>query len=374
MKKNKFNIMVLGDIHFGKKNDSKLYQDLQKYFIDYIPEFEKECGKLGMIVIVGDLFDRIIKMSETSSNYVLKFIESLCNISSEKGIYLRLIKGTKGHDFNQLNNFLHLEANHPLFKIIHTREKECIEWGDYIYNILYLPEEYPENYNKYYNEYLNIKSDENKYDFIFGHGMIDFVAYTGDENILRKIKRNEAIHKADTLDKICNYYTIFGHIHDLKEYKDKIYYTGSFERFSFADQEEKGYIVLSINPDDDYKEIYFIENENASTYYILNLDEYEFNSTEEKLTFIDECKNKYNYVKIIVPENEENKELLKKVVSSEVSIQIKNSVKEEIVDERFRFLINRELPVDESISKYIEITTGKKLSNDIINKIISKEN
>lgn len=374
MNKNTFNIMVLGDIHFGKKNDSKLYSDLQEYFLNYIPNFEKEYGKLGMIVIAGDLFDRIIKMSETPSNYVLKFVESLCNISTESGVYLRIIKGTKGHDFNQLNNFLHLEAKNPLFKIINTREKETIEWGDYFYNILYLPEEYPEDYNKYYKGYLDVKKDEDKYDFIFGHGMMDFVAFTGDENILRKIKRNEAVHKADNLCKICNYYTVFGHIHDMKEYRDKIYYTGSFERFSFADQEDKGFIAISINPDDDYQEIMFVENENASSYFVLNLDEYEFEDTESKLTFIEECKSKYNYVKVIVPENEKNKELLKKIVSSEVSIQIKNSVKEEIVDERYRDIVERKLPVDQSIAKFIYIDKGKKVPLTTINKIIAKEN
>ena len=369
MKKNTFNIIHIADIHFGKKNDKKLYNDLKNNFLDNIPIINKEYP-IGMVVIEGDLFDRVIKMSELSSNYVIKFIEELCQLSDKYKFYLRLIKGTKGHDYNQLLNFLPLTIRYPLFKIISSVEKEEIKYKDYFYEILYLPEEYPENYKEYYKDFINKKV---KYDFIFGHGMIDAVSFTGDEETKRKIKRNEAVHSLETLNSICNYYTVFGHIHDMKSFSDDtVLYVGSFERFSFADQEDKGFLLTSVDPETDAMDAIFYENPDASTYHIEDLSNYEFNNTEEKIKFIEELKSEYDYVKIILNEKEDNKELLKNVISSDVKIQMNNKIEDDVVDERFRFILNRELPLNESISKYINLVYNKNISPTKINEFITK--
>lgn len=362
------NILHIADIHFGKKNDSKLYQDLLEGFINRIPEIQKEFNHIDAVIIEGDLFDRVIKMSENSSMYVIKFMEKLCEMTKTYGFYLRLIRGTKGHDYNQLRNFIHMEESYPLFKIINTVSTEDLEMNGYEYSILYLPEEYPENYDKYYKNYLN-----QEYDYIFGHGMIDFVSFTGDESVKRKITRNEAVHKVDTLNKITNYFVIFGHIHDMMNYKnkDKIMYVGSFERFSFADQEVKGFLLTRVDPETGDTEVIFYENENASVYNILNLDDYEFETTEDKIKFIDEEKKKCDYLKVIINKDEENKELLKGVLSSDIKIESHNKIPEDVVDERFMFLIKRELPLDQSIKKYIQLTINKDYKLEDINKYIS---
>lgn len=368
--KRALNTLHIADIHFGKKNDQKLYNDLKSNFLDNIPEIIKEYDHLDLIVIEGDLFDRVIKMTEVSSNYVLKFITELCELSAKYNFYIRLIQGTKSHDNNQLNNFNHLEVKYPLFKMFKTVNTEILSVRDYDYKLLYLPEEYPENYKKYYKPYFN---HEEHYDMILGHGMIDFVAFTGNEEIKSKIKRNEAVHSVDNLLNFCDYFCVFGHIHDFQNYNDmdKVFYTGSFERFSFADQEDKGYLLTRIDPETDETESVFYENENASTYNILNLSDYEFESTEDKLAFIEEEKNKCDYLKVIINKDESNKDLLKGVLSSDIKIESHNKLPEEVVDERFNFLIKKELPIDKSIAKYIELTTGEKVTTTSINKLIS---
>lgn len=373
--KNNFNILNIADIHFGKKNDKKLFNDLNNNFLQQIPNIIKKYNHLNMVIIEGDLFDRVIKMTEISANYVLKFITDLCELSNKYNFYLRIINGTKSHDNNQLNNFSHLEIKYPLFKIIRTVFTENItvsynKTDEIEYSILYLPEEYPENYKEYYKDYLN---KNNKYDFIFGHGMIDFVSFTGNESIKYRLKRNETVHSVDLLNDICIYFTIFGHIHDRKNYKNKnkIMYVGSFERFSFKDQEPKGFLFTSVNPDNDKTIIEFYENKNASTYNILDLSNYNFSSTEEKLKFIKEEKNKCNYLKLIIDKNENNNDLLKGVLDSDIKIESHNKLPQETIDEKYNFLINEELPFDKSIEKYIEITNDKKISTEVINKIIN---
>jgi DNA repair exonuclease SbcCD nuclease subunit len=348
---------------------------LNENFLKEIPNIIKEYDHLNMVVIEGDLFDRVIKMTEASANYVLRFVTELCELSKKYNFYLRIINGTKSHDNNQLNNFSHLEVKYPLFKIFRTVSTEIISIPVgknkvYDYSILYLPEEYPENYSSYYNKFLN---PEENYDMIFGHGMIDFVAFTGNEEDKKKLRRNESVHSVDTLDNVCNYFTIFGHIHDKKNYKDedKIIYVGSFERFSFADQEDKGFLLTTINPETGDTEAIFYENKNASVYKIININDYNFETTEEKLEFIENEKTTCDYLKVIISKDEDNKDLLKGVLSSDIKIETHNDIPEDVVDERFNFLFKKELPIDKSIAKYIELTTGKKVSTEVINKLIS---
>lgn len=373
--KNNFNVLNIADIHFGKKNDKKLFETLNENFLKKIPSIIKENDHLDMVVIEGDLFDRVIKMTEISANYVLKFVTELCELSKKYNFYLRIVNGTKSHDNNQLNNFSHLEIKYPLFKIFRTVDTEiiekmingdeCVEWS-----ILYLPEEYPEDYKSYYKSFFKKKDG---YDFIFGHGMMDFVAFTGNDEIKSKIKRNEAVHSVDTLDKICNYCTVFGHIHDKQNYKDenKFMYVGSFERFTFADQEPKGFLLTSADLEGNLK-VKFYENPDASTYKIIDIEDYDFETTEEKIQFIESEKKKYDYIKVIIDKEEENKDLLKSVLASDIKVETHNKLPEEVADSRFDFLIKKELPIDKSIAKYIELTTGEKITTEVINKLIVK--
>lgn len=358
--KTDFNVLNIADIHFGKKNDQKLYDDLKENFIEEIPKIISEYDHLNMVIIEGDLFDRVIKLTELASNLALKFVHEMCELSAKYNFYFRIVKGTSSHDNSMLNNFNHLEIKYPLFKMIKTVNTETIK----NYKILYVPEEYPEDYKKYYKDYLN-----DNYDFIFGHGMIDFVAYTGEV----KVKRNEAVHAAATLDKICKYFCIFGHIHDFKNYndEDKIMYTGSFERFSFADQEDKGYLLTRVNSKTNESEVLFYENPNASVYKVLNISSYNFNSTEEKLNFINEEKKTCDYLKVIIDKEEDNKELLKNIMASDIKVESHNKIPEEVADERFNFLIKKELPRDQSISKYIDITKGKKIASSRVSEFLS---
>ena len=370
-----FNVYTIADIHFGKKNDKKLNDSLQDFFIDNINTIINDYDHINMVIILGDLFDRVIKMSEYSAKLVIDFINQLSELSQKHRFYLRILKGTKSHDYNQLNNFSKWEIENPLFKIINTVSKENIEYNDIEYSILYLPEEYPANYDKYYKEFINKRAN---YDFIFGHGMIDFVSYTGNEEEIKLLSRSEAVHKVEMLDKITNIACLFGHVHDFKNHKDedKIMYVGSFERYSFADVEDKGTIFVSFNPDGD-KEVIFFENENASTYYLCDfndLDNMKDSSIEDQLKLISNLQSEYDYVKIRYFNDSDSKQLMKKLStdqSNDIVIEVKNNkIMDESIDSRFEFIIQRKYELPKMINKYINIITGKDISEEKIKKFI----
>lgn len=357
--KNSFNMAVIADIHFGKKDDVKLYEELNNYFIQFIKN-EKD---LNLIVIAGDLFDRVIKMNEFTAKIIMDFVMKIIELCKEKNILFRIIKGTKTHDFNQLQVFHNLENEYDFFKIYEKVDIETIEGLKF----LYLPEEYPESIYSYYEKYLN-----NEYDCIIGHGMIDFVSYTGDDDSERMV-RNAPVWKAKDLMNICNGPIVFGHIHDFHEYKEKIYYCGSFSRFSFADKEDKGFLYFSINKKDSSDfEPCFYENEEAPKYYEIDFNNFKGDSAS-KMKLIEALKKEYDFIKVKADKQTDDIDLLKTLMSKDESlkVEVKNiTTDEDKVDEKFLFILNREYDLNETVSRFIKIKYDKNISAKRIKEIL----
>ena len=364
--KNNFRIVTIADSYFGKKDDNKLYNELKINFLDVIQEIQNEDYKINMVCIAGDLFDRIIKMNEYSAKLIFDFVSDLCYFSQKYHVYLRILKGTKTHDFNQLQVFKNLELKYSNFRIINTVETEKING----IKILYLPEEYPENIYEYYNVYLN-----QTYDCILGHGMIDCVAFVPDDNSERMV-RNAPVWKLEDLMNICNGPVIFGHIHDFHEFKDKVYYCGSFSRFSFADKEDKGFLMFDINEKNTKEyEGNFYENENAPTYKTIDINDFSNLDNEAKIKLINNIKKEYDFVKIKAESNSsESLDIIKNITSEDPSIkmEIKNiSVEENKVDEKYLFILKREYDIFNTIQKFIKIKYNKDISTEKIKSVIS---
>ena len=160
-------LVNISDIHIGKKDDIRLEKEL-KIFLDYVNDNFK---KIDILTISGDLFDRVLTANEYGTVLAINFVKSLLEVTSKNNIPFRIIKGTRSHDFNQLDilKFLSKE-NKELFRIIEKNEHEEIKG----YKVLYLPEEYPTDYDDFYKENL-LSVEDNTYDIILGHGMIDFI-------------------------------------------------------------------------------------------------------------------------------------------------------------------------------------------------------
>ena len=59
---NKLKIFVISDIHFGIKDSSKLFNELNEIFIPKLNE------TVDAVIIAGDLFDRILKLEKGTIN------------------------------------------------------------------------------------------------------------------------------------------------------------------------------------------------------------------------------------------------------------------------------------------------------------------
>lgn len=359
-------LVNISDIHIGKKDDMRLKEELEIFF-DYL----KDTENIDMITISGDLFDRVLTANEYGTALALEFIQRLIDLYIPE-IDIRIIKGTRSHDFNQLDIlkvFKEKAGSH--FKIIEKNEVEVFNG----YKILYLPEEYPTDYDDFYKENL-LGVEDKVYDFIIGHGMIDFIAFTGYEDDSENRVHGTPTHKADDLIRVTKGPIIFGHIHEKQEYKDKIYYTGSYSRYSFDTPSEKGFMVFDIDDDDPSKfKMTFIENTKAPTYAVLDIDKLNLEGVDDHVKYIKELSDKYDFVKIKTG-NKANLDIARALTEKDSSIKVQsvNKEKETIkVDPKYEYILKKELPLNETIRKFMNEEYDKDIDLDFISKVISED-
>lgn len=359
-------LVNISDIHIGKKDDMKLKEELEIFF-DYL----KDTENIDMITISGDLFDRVLTANEYGTTLALEFIQRLIDLYVPE-IDIRIIKGTRSHDFNQLDIlkvFKEKAGSH--FKIIEKNEVEVFNG----YKILYLPEEYPTDYDDFYKENL-LGVEDKVYDFIIGHGMIDFIAFTGYEDDSENRVHGTPTHKADDLIRVTKGPIIFGHIHEKQEYKDKIYYTGSYSRYSFDTPSEKGFMVFDIDDDDPSKfKMTFIENTKAPTYAVLDIDKLNLEGVDDHVKYIKELADKYDFVKIKTG-NKANLDIARALTEKDSSTKVQsvNKEKETIkVDPKYEYILKKELPLNETIRKFMNEEYDKDIDLDFISKVISED-
>ena len=359
-------LVNISDIHIGKKDDMRLKEELEIFF-DYL----KDTENIDMITISGDLFDRVLTANEYGTTLALEFIQRLIDLYVPE-IDIRIIKGTRSHDFNQLDILkVFKEKSGSHFKIIEKNEVEVFNG----YKILYLPEEYPTDYDDFYKENL-LGVDDRVYDFIIGHGMIDFIAFTGYEDDSENRVHGTPTHKADDLIRVTKGPIIFGHIHEKQEYKDKIYYTGSYSRYSFDTPSEKGFMVFDIDDDDPSKfKMTFIENTKAPTYAVLDIDKLNLEGVDDHVKYIKELSDKYDFVKIKTG-NKANLDIARALTEKDSSIKVQsvNKEKETIkVDPKYEYILKKELPLNETIRKFMNEEYDKDIDLDFISKVTSED-
>lgn len=360
--------LTIADIHFGKKDDAKLYAQLKKYFITKI---KKEGNKLDYVIVAGDLFDRILKLNELGSILAIKFMLELIELSVEYGFVVRVLKGTKTHDFNQLNNFKYLEAkHHPRFRIIETVEEEEIVPEVFF---LYLPEEYVANPEEYYKPYFELE-DGIKYDMIFFHGTFDFIGFVPDIESERHVK-NAPIFKLDQISNIVYGKALGGHIHT-RFVENKVEYTSSFTRTCFGEEKPKGFLEVFYDTETLKCTTKFIENEDAPIYITFRVEELDGETLEDKMKLLNELKKEYDHVRVIAKDiQDEDVAVMKSLLSKDenLKIDIKRKDLEDTVEPEYMFIINREYDLPTTIQKYSLLEYGVSIPISTINAILDPD-
>lgn len=347
------NILCIADIHFGKiNNEEEMYNALKKYFIGYAEKIKPE-----LIVICGDSYDSKVFTNSNANIYMNKFIKDCIGTGST----IIILEGTEAHDRHQINALSHYISDK--FFIVNTVTKLNILG----LKLLILPEEYVRNEN-YYSEYL-----DDKYDFIFGHGMSSHVGFstkTSDEIVVKPY-----VWKAKELAKICKHYTVFGHIHTHSEYNNFIY-SGSFSRLNFGEMEPKGFIHLKLDKNKCSYE--FIENKDAPLF----TDIYESKLPDDVDNLLNNLRGyqeNNDYLRIIVDQSDDSKfNTIKGFVQTHRNCSIKRIVdsSEKKIEKIAENIKEKQTLLHDKLSKYknlsfIEIT--QRIAKEDYHIDISKE-
>ena len=249
----KYKGALIADIHFGALPIDDLYNELQM-FLDYIDKKD-----IDFIIILGDWFDRKLNMNSKDAKYSTICFERICQIAMNNNIKVRMIQGTESHDNNQLEILEILAKNkHIDFKVFYEVGEEELFPN---FNVLYVPEEYITSFDDKYGKYMN-----NNYDMIFGHGVIQEVKFASYLQQTEKTMKKAPIFKSNMLMSICDGPIFFGHVHTRDVFHDRVYYVGSYSRWMFGEEEDKGFYTVKYDNKTKEFETKFIVNQLAKRY------------------------------------------------------------------------------------------------------------
>ena len=244
---------ILSDVHIGALPADVLKNELRSEFFNIIEE-----ENVDIVVIAGDLLDHKLSFNSEDSKLAIEMIEEL-----SKKYKVRILKGTKTHDLNQLSNFSYLEEKPDVdVRVFNVMSTEVIDG----IKILYMPEEYLEDYFGVYEELLNPKEP---YNIGLFHGTWNFAGYVSKiQESERSIKHAPLFKYDDMKDKAQIF--IGGHIHT-GDTHGNVFYTGSFSRWCMGEENRKGFIIAEFD-ETGYVDHTFHENKLARKFITLDVN------------------------------------------------------------------------------------------------------
>lgn len=231
--KDVFKIVSIADIHFGTLDPLYTYTQLKKQVLDRLVNLD-----FDIFAICGDLFDARYMSNNPIVSYAILFINDLVQLCASRNASLIIIEGTQSHDNGQLSLFYHY-AQDPMLDV-RIVEEISFEYVKGL-KILCIPEKYgiPES------EYQKAFFENGRYDLCLLHGTYKN-SYRGSE--IATLKSNHAPVFSMNVFENCAGPILMGHYHKAGCYEQYAYYNGSPLRFSFGEEEDKGFLVTLYNP------------------------------------------------------------------------------------------------------------------------------
>ena len=258
-------IAVISDIHLGHKRNKavNIIRNLDKCFSN-----NKTLAGLDIVFLAGDVFDELLHLDDPSVGHIKLWIARLLRRCYQLKIKVRVLEGTPSHDRKQSILFVTLnEINSKSgdklcdLKYIDILDIEYIE--EYNMNILYVPDEWGTSAQDCLDQVKAKLSEKNlaAVDCSIMHGMFGYQVPAGLTHLPH---HDEEEYLNLTLGPI-----FIGHIHEHSTYS-RIIAQGSADRLSHNEEEPKGYIKATIEPDLTFTAT-FIENKDAAIYKTITI-------------------------------------------------------------------------------------------------------
>lgn len=394
----KYKGLIISDIHVGAMDLEKLQEEFKCMVIDEI----KSMDTLDFLVITGDFFDSKFYLGSKQAVTAHAMLDNLIEVCKEKGTVIRIVYGTESHENNQYDVLSVLKNNDEIKVIKYACEEELLPE----LHVLYLPEEHLTDKNVYYKDFFE---GINKYDYVFGHGVIREVmkeaAVTLDNKETQNSTRKRVpVFNSAELSRICKGLVFFGHYHQMDNIDDKIFSVGSFSRWIHGEDTPKGYFITECNTKKETYDFEFIENTMADNYVTISFGyDHEIfkddDSMIQSLERVEELINNdsFDHVRFVfnIPTDMEKpeafintiKERFKDIDKVKVSMthgyieEKKKYMKEQVKTENDKYaFINEDIPIENKVQEFIMVEYDKNIPledidlfmNHPINEILDK--
>ena len=383
------NILAIGDIHWGVIDAKTMYLHLQAVF----KFIEKMDTMIDMIVICGDYFDYRLSLNSKAANLSIKWMNELLMLAYQYRVKaVRVIKGTEEHDNNQLEVFRSLEDEkaYPcgFFRIFTQNTVEETLPG---LKCMYCPDENI-NWKDYEKKYMdNLLSGA---DIGFFHGSFDIVLPDIVVQESEETSAKSVVFPFNTLASLIKGPLISAHWHDPFD-EEPLHYLGSFETWAFGEQKEKGFALISYEPEDSSYLYQRVMNPLVAEYKTIRVDTRVMETGEEYNELIDAVIDmqkdalglNIRVVFTISDDNPKNMDYISafrhafinnravKVVVKDLLKKAKKEQRKKAVaadSEKYGFISDKNIPIAQKFQEFILLKTKKELPIDRINHYISK--
>lgn len=249
------NIAVASDIHLGHSNNLAIdiVKNLRKAFPD-----NAATAALDIIFLAGDVFDNLLNAPDEDLIDIDFWIAYMLNLCKKHDILLRVLDGTKSHDWYQserfmtINQLANIDAN---IKYVKELSIEYIERHDI--HVLYVPDEINPTTEKTLSQVYELLEAKglSQVDYAIMHGQFSYQLPA----FIKASKHDEMAYL-----KLVKHLIFIGHVHTFSRF-DRIIAQGSFDRLSHGQEEAKGHVRAVVRGVNDY-DIVFIENEGAKRF------------------------------------------------------------------------------------------------------------
>lgn len=255
-------VATVSDIHLSNRSNptKNIIANLSKAFPD-----DENTGELDILFLAGDVFDGLINLPDENVIDIDLWICNILRICKKHNIILRVLDGTKSHDWYQSARFVELNTITKINADVKYIKDLSIEHIDkFDIDILYVPDEWSPNT-------LDTQEQVKALLGVKGLVQVDFSIMHGQfPHQLPQHVKKIPIHDPSFYLNITRHYVFIGHVHTHSCF-DRIIAQGSFDRLSHGQEEPKGYVRAEINLDTEEKEWFFIENVGAKIYKTIKI-------------------------------------------------------------------------------------------------------
>jgi hypothetical protein len=250
-----FRYISLGDVHLGHHSTptATIIQNLDTWCLT-----DERLKEVDMVIITGDLFDRLLHNADENVKLINRWITRLMYRCAVHNVMLEIVEGTPSHDRGQSNFFVEQAQNASIPVELHYATTLSIRYIEKLdAHFLYVPDKWRADTQTTLDEVRVLLKDKGleQVDFAIMHGAFEYQ--------LPSIVK-EPTHASDVYLGLVKYFIMIGHVH-LPTRQERILAAGSFDRICHGEEGPKGFYDVSVQSPELFK-VTFVENRGAKRY------------------------------------------------------------------------------------------------------------